>query len=154
MMNIEEIKNHFEIALSCDFDSCYVTEPEDIIRISTSFSEEYNILIEKSYDRTELSFYNKDLRTTSFILLYNTTSDIIEIITSKTGKTSKDVHYETISNVSYCSTEEGYFQESLIKNLSVSYSDLSIIVNYVEKLNDFVLSMFDITEQKPKEIKC
>ncbi|HCJ9509812.1 TPA: hypothetical protein NV937_000484 [Escherichia coli] len=151
MMEIDEIKNHFEIALSCKFDGSYVPDPEEIIRISTSFSEEYNVLIEKTYDSTELAFYNKNSRTTTFILLYNTTSDLIEIITCKT---IKDVHYETISNVSYCSTEEGYFQESLVKNLTVSYSDLSTIINCVEKLNDFVLSMFDITEQNPKVIKC
>lgn len=150
-MDLNKIQENFDKAMSCNYDGSYVPDPEEIIRISTSFSEEYNILIEKTYDSTELAFYNKDERTTTFILLYNTTSDIIEIITCKT---TKDIHYEIISNVSYCSTEEGYFQESLIKNLTVSYSDLSTMINCVEKLNDFVLSMFGITEQNQKEIKC
>ncbi|UTS53447.1 hypothetical protein UES1_072 [Escherichia phage UE-S1] len=148
-MNVDEIKKHFEIALSCNFDTKSVVSPKEYIHISSSYSHSCIVHIEKTYDRTELSFYNPLIRTTSVMLIYNTISDIIEIISTYT-----DVTCTTIYNASTCITEEGYFQESLIQNFNYDYKDLSYIVLSFEKINEMVLSLFDIIEQNPKVIKC
>ena len=54
-MNVDEIKNHFEIAMSCEFDTQRVHDPKEHIRICCELSDDCNIFIGKTYDMIDLS---------------------------------------------------------------------------------------------------
>lgn len=151
-MNVDEIKNHFEIAMSCEFDTQRVHDPKEHIRICCELSDDCNIFIGKTYDMIDLSCIDPLERKTKYLYLYNTTSDTIaiQLISTTTSKS-----YYNITEVSSLTlTEEGFFQQSLIREIGVNYDELNVLVDCFEKLSTFVLSLFNIQSQNPMVVKC
>ncbi|EON7637095.1 TPA: hypothetical protein OGU99_000764 [Escherichia coli] len=146
-MNIKLVKKYISTFNKIKFINDGLTDPEEQIKNTTYVGQNcFKIIIENNV--LSLSVNNLVYGDQMYIV-HNVNNNNLEIML----RDDNIIKIYQVQNVSECTTEEGYFQESLVQTFNIDFKDLKYLMSTLTKMRSAIFNIFFIDEQRQMDVK-